>query len=266
MTRPLLSQREKALKMDVRQLGVRVRGRYIRTAARFLFRRPIRLKTQVPYVSFTFDDFPRSALLTGGAILKSFGIAGTYYASFGLMARQAPVGQIFLPEDLRELQQQGHELGCHTFGHCDAWKTNPADFEDSLLQNRKALNDILPGASFQTMSYPINVPRALTKRRTGRYFLCCRGGGQSFNVGTADLNCLCAFFLEKSRDAPEAVRDLIDCNRRARGWLILATHDVCASPSPFGCTPRFFEHIVRYAVNSGARIMPVVQAWKALSE
>lgn len=237
----------------------------MRTAARFLFRRPVSFKTQLPYISFTFDDFPRSALLIGGPILNSFGIAGTYYASFGLMGRQAPVGQIFLPEDLKQLQQQGHELGCHTFGHRDAWKTNPAEFEDSLLENRRALNELLPGTSFQTMSYPKNVPRASTKRRTGRYFVCCRGGGQTFNVGTADLNCLSAFFLEKSRHAPEVVRELIDDNRRARGWLILATHDVCASPSPFGCTPDFFEDIVRYAVNSGARIMPVINACKTLS-
>jgi len=250
--------------MDILQLGRRVRGRYVRTAAKFLFRRSIKIETQVPYISFTFDDFPRSALLTGGAILKSFGIAATYYASFGLMGRQAPVGRIFLPEDLKELQRQGHELGCHTFGHCDALRTKPALFEASIVENRRALNELLPGTRFQTMSYPINAPRALIKRRTGRYFACCRGGGQIFNAGTADLNYLFAFFLEKSRQAPEVVKDLIDRNRQARGWLILATHDVCESPSPFGCTPNFFEDIVQYAVNSGARILPVAQACETL--
>jgi len=119
--------------MHVLQLGRRVRGRYARTAAKLLFRRTMKVNTQAPYISFTFDDFPRSALLQGGAILKSFGIAGTYYASFGLMGKQAPVGQIFLPEDLRELQRQGHELGCHTFGHCDAWRTKTPVFENSKI-------------------------------------------------------------------------------------------------------------------------------------
>lgn len=250
--------------MDFLQLGTRVRGRYIRTTAKLLFRRSISFEAQVPYISFTFDDFPRSALLTGGAILKSFGITATFYASFGLMGRQAPVGPIFLPEDLKELQQNGHELGCHTFDHCDAWKTKPVAFEASIAENRRALNELLPGAQLLTMSYPINPPRALTKRRTGRHFACCRGGGQTFNAGTADLNYLFAFFLEKSRHTPEVVKDLIDRNRQARGWLILATHDVCAAPSPFGCTPNFFEDIVRYAVGSGARILPVARAWEEL--
>jgi len=242
----------------------RIRGSYIRGTARFFFRRPSVINTRIPLISFTFDDFPRSAWLTGGAILKRFGLTGTYYAALGLMGQQAPVGRIFLPEDLKALQEQGHELGCHTFAHCDSWKTDPSVFENSIIANQRALNEALPGASFKTFSYPINPPRAQTKRRTGRHFLCCRGGGQTFNVGEMDLNYLSAYFLEQSRDQPEAVMNLIDQNRRGRGWLILATHDVSEVPSPFGCTPSFFEDIVRYAVNSGARILPVVQAWEAL--
>jgi peptidoglycan/xylan/chitin deacetylase (PgdA/CDA1 family) len=33
-----------------------------------------------PVISFTFDDFPRSALVKAGAILRERGLAGTYYA------------------------------------------------------------------------------------------------------------------------------------------------------------------------------------------
>ena len=35
-------------------------------------------------------------------------------------------------------------------------------------------------------------------------------------------------------------------------------------PSPWGCTPEFFEDIVKYALNSGARILRVVEAREAL--
>ena len=54
-----------------------------------------------PVISFTFDDFPRSALLNAGAILRERGLAGTYYASFGLMGTKAPTGEMFEREDLR---------------------------------------------------------------------------------------------------------------------------------------------------------------------
>jgi len=103
-----------------------------------------------------------------------------------------------------------------------------------------------------------------TKKNTSKHFVCCRGGGQTFNAGTADLNYLSAYFLEKSRGNREVVKRLIDENRRARGWLILATHDVCESPTRFGCTPDFFEDIVQSAVASGARILPVADALELL--
>ena len=45
----------------------------------------------------------------------------------------------------------------------------------------------------------------------------------------------------------------------------MATHDVDDNPSPYGCTPGFFEEIVRYAVNSGAVILPVNKTYEAFS-
>jgi len=104
----------------------------------------------------------------------------------------------------------------------------------------------------------------MTKHRVAPYFLSCRGGGQRINAGTVDLNLLSAYFLEKSRDRIQSVRDVIDENRVARGWLIFATHDVSHIPSPFGCTPGFFENVVTYAIDSGARIIPVVKALEML--
>jgi hypothetical protein len=250
--------------LTVSQVVLRAQGRYQRAAAFYFCQRPFAINSHIPIISFTFDDFPRSALLTGGVILQSFGLAGTYYASLGLMGKQSATGTMFLAEDLKDLVKQGHELGCHTFSHCHAWNTKPRTFEDAIIGNRQALRELIPGASFKSLSYPISVPRAGTKRRVSKYFACCRCGGQTFNVGKADLNNLSAYFLEQSRDNPDAIRNLIDQNFRAGGWLIFATHDICQDPTPWGCTPDFFEDIVQYSVNSGARVLPVFQAYEAL--
>ena len=39
-----------------------------------------------------------------------------------------------------------------------------------------------------------------------------------------------------------------------------STHDVRLQPSRFGCTPGFFEDVVWWAVDSGARVLPVSRA------
>jgi peptidoglycan/xylan/chitin deacetylase (PgdA/CDA1 family) len=242
----------------------RLQGYYRRRAASLLFRRPFVINTQRPVISFTFDDFPQSALSVGGTILNRFGLAATYYASLGLMGSEAPTGRIFVPADLRQILEQGHELGCHTFSHCHSWDAATSAFENSIIENRMALGNLIPGVEFRTFSYPISPPRPLTKSRVAELFLCSRCGGQTLNVGMTDLNQLAAYFLEKSRHDVQTVKDLIDRNRQLRGWLIFATHDISDHPTPFGCTPAFFEDVVQYAVSSGASILPVVKALEVL--
>src|SRR6185295_18878518 len=173
----------------------RIEGFCQRTATRLLFTRPVTVDAREPIISFTFDDFPRSALLTGGAILERFGLKGTYYASLGLMGQTAPTGAICVPEDVRALVSRGHELGCHTFAHCHSWDTKASVFERSILENEAALGKLVPGARFRTFSYPSSPPRPRTKQRVGQRFACARGGGQTFNIGKTDLNYLRAYFL-----------------------------------------------------------------------
>jgi peptidoglycan/xylan/chitin deacetylase (PgdA/CDA1 family) len=242
----------------------KLHGWYQRNAARSFYTRPFTIDSETPIISFTFDDFPRSALVTGGAILEQFGIKGTYYASFGLMGKTAPTGPIFEAEDLHELLERGHELGCHTFDHCHSWNTDPHVFANSILQNKAALERLVPRAFFRTFSYPISPPRPHIKQVAAGHFVCARGGGQTFNVGITDLNYLRAYFLEKARDKRGAIEKVIEANRSSRGWLILATHDVCRTPTAFGCTPEAFEQVVRCAVGSHARILPVVEALESL--
>lgn len=165
----------------------RLQGKYRRTLSTVLARRLVKMQNAMPLISFTFDDFPLSALEIGGRILCSYGVRGSYYVSLGLLDRDEPTGHICSSADLTEVIAQGHELGCHTFGHADAWESDPGSFEESIWANRLRLTEILPDANFTTMSYPINTPQPDTKRRSGRHFAGCRGGGQSFNVREMDI-------------------------------------------------------------------------------
>ena len=231
-----------------------------------LARRPLIMRNEEPLVSFTFDDFPRSALWEGGIILGNYGIKGTFFASFGLMGQLTPTGQIFSADDIHEVVRQGHELGCHTYDHCHAWDTPSSMFEASVVRNRQALEEHLPGTFFRTFSYPMSCPRPQTKRQIAKYFECCRGGGQAFNVGSLDLNFVKAFFLERSRNDFDSIARLIEANNRRNGWLIFATHDVSKSPTDFGCTPALFQKVVHHVIDSSAKILPVCEALEKVRE
>jgi hypothetical protein len=244
----------------------RWRGRLRRAAARYGARRPFVMRNQGPMISFTFDDFPRSALQVAGRILEDRGIAGTYYVSLGLMGTTAPTGQMFTEEDLPKVLEGGHEFGCHTYSHCDAAETKSVIFEESVSQNRDALRKLLPDApAFQSLSYPIGTPRPDTKRRCERHFAACRAGGQTHNEGTIDLNLLRAFFIEQSRDNPDVIFRAIDATCSENGWLVFATHDVCVDPTKFGCASSLFAAVVDRALQSGASILPVSACLRAAS-
>src|ERR1051326_7690424 len=66
-------------------------------------------------VSFTFDDFPRSALTAGGRILEEYGLRGTYYASLQLAGSVGDLGPMFEREDVLAAHALGPELACHTY-------------------------------------------------------------------------------------------------------------------------------------------------------
>ena len=100
----------------------------------------------------------------------------------------------------------GHELGCHTFGHCHSWNTPPDMYERAILDNQQALNEVLPGTAFQTFSYPFSGPRLSVKQAAGRRFLavaeaaCVRDaffsasrGRETFNSGTKISTCFVHF-------------------------------------------------------------------------
>ncbi len=243
------------------QFSSRLIGKFRRMASDHLFRRMVQIKSTTPIISFSFDDAPQTAFSHGGDILKAHGARGTYFVSLGMLESISPSGPIASHVDLHRAVEAGHELGCHTFDHTNSWETTTHAFETSIYKNRQALREILPGISFTCFAYPICGPKPVTKRRIGTLFRCCRGGGQTFNFGFADLNLLKAFFLDvRNRNSIDSVMRLIDHNTGCNGWLIFATHDVDDNPSAYGCTNAYFSKVVSYAASSGSVILPVGDA------
>lgn len=232
-----------------------------RTLASSFQRRDLRVASSVPLISFSFDDAPCSSFDVGGPILEAHNARATYFMSLGLLGSQTELGLIAGPDHLARAVQAGHELGCHTFDHLDAWHTPSERYIASVDANSRALSTILPGYAFRVFAYPKSGARLGVKSALARRFDCCRGGGQSINSGVIDLNLLSACFLDqRAKVNIEFIRELIDCNARTNGWLIFAAHDISDRGSLFGCSAAFFEKVVRYSARSGAQLMPIGEA------
>ena len=237
-----------------------------RWAARRFGRRRLVIQRSAPVVSFSFDDFPRSAWLNGGAVLSRHGLRGTYYVSLGLMDGETDLGPQFTVEDLKGVADAGHELGCHTFDHLDVSAASTRRLKTSVQMNHERLAALLPAATMKTFAYPFGRASLGAKRALARRFSCCRGVDARINVGVTDRGLLAAHHLYSRSIGIDRIRELIRDNRSLGGWLIFYTHDVRPDPSPFGCTPEYFEAVVEAVLAEEIAILPVGEAIDQISD
>jgi peptidoglycan/xylan/chitin deacetylase (PgdA/CDA1 family) len=209
-----------------------------------------------PVVSFSFDDFPRTAYSTGGAILEEFGARGTYYASAELMNAVNELGEHFSFDDLHALVEKGHELGSHTFSHISCRAVSSSAFRADVEKGRNALKELV-GMEMENFSYPFGHVSLNSKRFVAPEFASARSIFPGLNGPNLDLNLLRANALYGGLERARRASDLIDENVRRTGWLIFYTHDVRSAPSPFGCTAELLKAAVSSAVRSGSRILTV---------
>ena len=212
-----------------------------------------------PVVSFTFDDFPRTALTVGGHILKSYGSRGTYYTAISLMDNANHLGDQFRREDLETLLRDGHELATHTFGHVSCRSVSSVKFREEVKQGRRALEELVGQSSFGNFAFPFGEVTLNAKRTVGLDVASSRGIWGGFNGPEVDLNLLRANSLYGDHARCRQVRELILENDRRKSWLIFYSHDVCPTPSRFGCTPELLEFAVSFASQQGARILTIAE-------
>ncbi len=227
-----------------------------------LNRRPAKLKADEPLVSFTFDDFPKTAYTVGAAIVEKFGGRATYYAAMSLSGSENHLGIQFDLDDLYALAARGHEIGNHSFSHVSARKCKPSHF----LQDVHRCEEAFLNAKIQTwtrhFAYPYGETSIRMKGRLGAAMSSCRGTQPGWNGPMLDLNLLRANPLYGGVERREAVDYLIKENAKRAGWIIFYTHDVSESPSPYGCTPTLLEYVARRAAEHAYRSMPVGQVVK----
>ena len=207
-------------------------------------------------VSFTFDDFPKSALTAGGAILERHGVRGTYYTAVGLAGTQGAPGVMFDVDDVRAAHARGHEIACHTYAHVNCANAELVQLQSEVEANAIAAASVIEGLKLVNFSYPFGGVSAQARRTLGPRFSSCRGIQPGINEGVPDYSELRANKIYTGLFDEKQMCELLDRNRSVGGWLIFYTHDVAEAPSAYGCTSDQLEIVVANAV-SRSPILPV---------
>jgi len=238
----------------------------LRRAARLYRSRPFVMRNTAPLVSFTFDDVPESAYTNGAAVLDSEGVRGTFYISGGTCDQVHPtLGWRHISRDqVRALNEGGHEIGCHTFSHPRVDQIDARALEDECARNRDLLRELCTGAEPTNFCYPfgrVSLPR---KRQLERRFDSCRSVYKGINAGTVDLGLLKVIQLYDRTLTPDKLQGVLRENRDRNGWLIFYTHDVAERPTEIGCSPQVLRATVEAVKANGMPCLPIREALVAI--
>ncbi|MEM1086199.1 MAG: polysaccharide deacetylase family protein [Pseudomonadota bacterium] len=212
-------------------------------------------------VSFTFDDFPKSAAQHGADILESRDARGTYYACTGMRSKTNIMGEMYDQSDLERLRLAGHEIGAHTFSHLDCSRVNMATLRDEIDRNMEDLGAFLSGGDVANFAWPYGETTYENKLTVSKYVSTARGILPGINRKGSDLMQLGAFELTPSPASTDRAVKAIEKTARRGGWAIIFTHDVRDEPSPFGVQPDALKRLLKCAKDAGVSVLPVSEAF-----
>ena len=224
-------------------------------AQRF-YTKPVWIELDEAIVSFTFDDVPQCGFENGVQILSKYGFSGTFYVALGFMENQNE--EIFFRKStLLDAVANHHEIGCHTYSHLEFYDTDYLGGIADLTRNQNEFYGLIPGYKLENFSYPFGHQTFSARKIVRARFRTARGNDYGINLRKIDLNNLRTIRLYEQKYTEKAIRRIIDKAVKLKAWLIFYTHDIQARYSKQGCTPAFFESVVKKCHDENIRVLPV---------
>ncbi len=219
--------------------------------------RYVAVPPEAAFVSFTFDDFPRSARTRGARVLADYGARGTFYAAMSKLTASPAEGEGFSADDLVALAREAQELGCHTHAHLDCFLASDRQIVDDVNRNADAVARVLPDVPLRQFAFPYGRLRPAHKALLGARFQSLRSIFPGVHRGRADLHLLRANKIFSSGGFVDRAVELVDDVAARGGWVVFFTHDVSDRPSPYGVTPSDLARVVSRARHHTLRMLPV---------
>lgn len=216
----------------------------------------------VALASISFDDFPRSAWTTGGEILRRHNVLATYYVVGGFQGRVVEGVEQYTIDDLKAVAAAGHEIASHTYGHRPVSDLKNADIVEDENQNTEFFKAHLDTYSAHGFAYPYGEISVRTKRLYSRLYTVSRGIREGVNGRWFDRSQVKAIGLERKSWSKARIESAVAQAREKKAWIVLFTHDVSETPSPYGATPEMLEHAIETFKSSGIEVVTMREAYE----
>lgn len=214
---------------------------------------PIGKTPERPIVSFTFDDFPKSAVDIGAQIVEDVGGHATYYACTSFLGQTTPTGPQYELSDIEALKNAGHEIGAHTHTHFDCSLADVKTSHSDIELNLRRLEDI-GVTDIQSFAYPYGETRYALKCVIRDRFSTARGILAGRNGAQSDRMQLRALEVVGAEWTVERAKRALRSAEKSPAWIVIFTHDVAPNPSKFGTKPQALKDLAQMAKDIGADI------------
>jgi peptidoglycan/xylan/chitin deacetylase (PgdA/CDA1 family) len=212
---------------------------------------PFRVAPDRPLLSLTFDDFPRSAWLESKPLLQEYQARATFYASESFRSQRDGNVAFFTGDDLTEVAEHRHEIGCHTYYHESCIFKDLGRVQESVEKNTTALRKILKHYEPRTFAFPYGHASLSSRRMLMRRYETCRGISHKWGASISDRSLVPALGLERHRRGHYDWSGIIEQVAVRKGWLVVFTHDVSPNPTEFGCTQDELHRLMELAKSYG---------------
>ena len=208
--------------------------------------------------SLTFDDGQLGQFQNAAPVLSSAGLHGTYYIVSDAMGWG---GSSMSAAQVRQLADQGNEIGSHTKDHAHLTSLSSAQVDAEFSQSVAAIRSQV-GVTPTTCAYPYGDVNATVESIAAKYFAACRGTDAGTNSSNSDALDLRVFYVHTSTTAAD-VRAAADAAKAAGTWIVFVYHGVGSVGSADDVTAAAFASQVDAVKASGITVRTVAQALAA---
>ena len=214
-----------------------------RLLAKSLVTAPAELTGDAPAVSFSFDDFPKTAYTNAGKILEDNEARGTYFLSTDLIDTHYEGQAQCDTKDLQNVIDNGHEIGGHTQSHKHLQTLNKAEMEYEIVVNRDFIRNTLD-TEVSSFAFPFGGTSPQAKKAVLPHYRIARSINPGLNSGRIDRMHIKAYSLYGENFCLRRIEQLVEETLRQNAWLVFYTHDVQNKHSAYGCSVNQFEAVV----------------------